>query len=521
MRSTNEFIKECIEDEELVQGLMSFSTRKSREKLTATAIMRCVIDLKYKNYYRYFYYIEMIMPCGILFLICFNEVLWSKRNTWPLWCIAALNFIVTIGFIRHARQVRKGRLNNLPLHLGFSATDDRALKASSGSEMAWKIIFHTEFQAQYFNGNVRICDGNFSNAQYSSVSSTFLLQAGRNGSESFPAYSLENFCDLLMLCFLWFDMEHASLFLLNFSGILSTWLLFASGFSSETGANRSIGVATGVFLWLNFFHRLKGFTKDLSTFVLVLQRVFEDTATFIIFLLIFLFAFATLFRIVLRGSGDDDEEYEDPEGLARMFWGLFRALLLDLGEHNEIFFSAPLLKVLFTCFVLVCGLILLNLFIALVSVAYDDAMNSTDRLFYGARLDLLGSLEHSPLRIGLGMLKEYCSQQCWPERFCECTGCADYCTKYRMPVFSILQSRLGGIIGIRSGERQVRREIDMYLKEKLEAKLKSTGRHRSIKGMVTKVVQFHTAALVRVLKHELKGEARHHLPGPYGKSREM
>ena len=103
----------------------------------------------------------MIMPCGILFLICFNEVLWSKRNTWPLWCIAALNFIVTIGFIRHARQVRKGRLNNLPLHLGFSATDDRALKASSGSEMAWKIIFHTEFQAQYFNGNVRICDGNF------------------------------------------------------------------------------------------------------------------------------------------------------------------------------------------------------------------------------------------------------------------------------------------------------------------------------------------------------------------------
>ena len=67
----------------------------------------------------------------------------------------------------------------------------------------------------------------------------------------------------------------------------------------------------------------------------------------------------------------------------------------------------------------------------------------------------------------------------------------------------------------------MRREIDMYLKEKLEAKLKSTGRHRSIKGMVTKVVQFHTAALVRVLKHELKGEARHHLPGPYGKSREM
>ncbi|MEC8494659.1 MAG: hypothetical protein VXZ39_07045, partial [Planctomycetota bacterium] len=233
-----DFVKRLVDDPALVQGILAHATEHAIAKLTNTALVRVVLDEKYRRGPRHQYYMEMALFVMLLGCITLDASLWNEaaRST-----VAAIILLLSYFSFRAVSGMllwRRSELHRLPKHLGFVESGNVSLVASSAGDMAWKILIDQRYRKRYLDGN-----------------------SGRNGTSVFEPHSQRDLRDLALLYFAATSARKIAADSFSLGSLLLTWALVVQLFLKGRG-NPPLGVAAGFALWIDFFRRLKGATRE-------------------------------------------------------------------------------------------------------------------------------------------------------------------------------------------------------------------------------------------------------------------
>jgi len=184
---------------------------------------------------------------------------------------------------------------------------------------------------------------------------------------------------------------------------LSTLLVYASiVLASGDGSARDlvserdkmVQVGTACLLSARCIGFLKGTTINFATFIIMLQEIFVDIQTFVVFMFFIVCMFATMYHLLLANNHFD---WEDDAAEGWDDWGsaVWKVWGYSLGEVDSGAYPTGDSYWIFATFSLVMIIIMMNILIAIVSDSYSDAIKRSGQLFWRARLDLIS--EYEPL----------------------------------------------------------------------------------------------------------------------------
>lgn len=149
-----------------------------------------------------------------------------------------------------------------------------------------------------------------------------------------------------------------------------------------------------LLMWLRLLHYLRC-REDLAAFVILFtSKIFVDIKSFIIVFAIIFFAFchtlymAVGFRDRSYWGMEEDDEFEKPfSSLLDTSWILY--LFALTGEVSDDTSDRGMDQVYLALILFVMVVVLLNLLIAIVAEAYEDAMARSSDLFWRSRFELV------------------------------------------------------------------------------------------------------------------------------------
>jgi hypothetical protein len=364
-----EFAICMVADKGLIQGMVLHAPpAHALEKIGASSIMKLVIDEKYMAGPVYAFYLEFGLYILLLYCVTIDLSLWSGPTKWSFGSIVVTSFYFTWRLMEHMLLMRSQELDALPTKLGFDKDREMVKDATP-----FKILFRLRYRTKFLQGNDGLKNTHyFEKKSYGHLVGLFFTTY--LGISKAFRQDWWNWATLLGLC--------------------GAWMLVAQVLIWGEGV-RKWGVVAGFLLWLEFFRRLKGTSIQMATFVLMLQRIVLDVDVFVIVMVLVMLMFGSLFRIILHRSDDIDDDQPNPwNSLSGSLWIVFLASLGEFQEEDEpnSLFPTHLLKVLFIVMSILSIIVLMNVLIAIISESFTDAVAHSERIFYGARIDLLHSL---------------------------------------------------------------------------------------------------------------------------------
>ena len=182
--------------------------------------------------------------------------------------------------------------------------------------------------------------------------------------------------------------------------------VYGSNGSIHQGARTAVAAIGALLLWIQIVWLLKDLHPRFATFVLMVKQIFFEIIYFLIIFILMLLGFAHMYSIIYRSVAEEllaipsvsfPEDSGTPLYAKRWLEALRTVFLLALGDlgffdafnearADQVYWS-ELGWFFLSKFVVV--LLLMNILIAIVSDAYDDAMARSEKLFWFSRLDLI------------------------------------------------------------------------------------------------------------------------------------
>ena len=151
-----------------------------------------------------------------------------------------------------------------------------------------------------------------------------------------------------------------------------------------------------LFMWMKGLGHAKDFSKQIATFVLMLNHILRDLSSFILVLLMIMAMFGQAFYILLAVPEDEYVvDDDDPPTIAfqridQTFFSLY--LMLTGTEPSPRSFEGPWPTILSMSYTIIVFIILLNVLIAIVGDSYDSVLVKSDELFWRSRLLLINEI---------------------------------------------------------------------------------------------------------------------------------
>jgi hypothetical protein len=370
-----ELTAHMVADKDLISGLLLHAPpRYALESVCSSAIMKVVVNQIFLTGPKFCYYVESLIYLVLLYGVTIDLQLYDQKSKPGIPSIVIVwlsNLYFTWRMVQYMLVMRAQELQTLPTHLGLD--DDGGVLDSATPH---RIIFDSRYRAKFLKGN-----------------------GGLDQSDYFHKHRKVTLIRIFFTTYLGVSKAWRSdrwnWFMLF--GLVCTWVLLGDVIAVSGSGATTWGALTGFLLWIEFFRRLKGLSQSMATFVLMLERVFCAVDIFIIIMVLVLVMFASLFRIMLHNNADtyDDGGQAHWDNLLYAMWAIFRAGVM--GDHDDEDEPTSLVpttetKILFMFFSTLVLIVLMNVLIAIVSESFFKAMSNSDKIFYGARIDLLHSL---------------------------------------------------------------------------------------------------------------------------------
>ena len=382
-----------VADPQLIHGMLLHAPpAHTLELIGSSALLKVVIDRKYMAGPIYAFYIEFALYTVLLYAATLNLSLWSEPKRWIVGSITFCAAYFTFRMVEHMLVMRGQELKSVPTKLGF----DRD-RVAINHATPFKILFLERYRSKFLQGN-----------------------DGTNKSHYFDKKNLGDLVGLFLTTFLGLSKSWRKDWwnLATFLGLGATWILLWQVLTKGVG-DRMWGVVTGFFLWLEFFRRLKGTSIEMATFVLMLQKIIVEVDMFMAMFALVMVMFGSLFRIALHHKHADEEDADDEEEeedqfrhFATSMWIVFLAALGEFQDEQDpgSLYPTTAMKVLFVLMTFICWIILMNVLIAIISESFSEAVTNSEKIFYGARIDLLHQLGN-----GVKALNQVCPA--WVQRW--------------------------------------------------------------------------------------------------------
>ena len=169
-------------------------------------------------------------------------------------------------------------------------------------------------------------------------------------------------------------------------------------------------------LWLKLLAYVKVLNQKFATYVLCLFQIAADIRSFLVILLLVMFAFGTMFYLVsvvpvarderaaarfLRSRDEADgagtSAHAAHFGVGAPFWTMEETLVtvyrMMIGDFERDWFGSTFTLLLFLGYTFIVMILMLNILIAVVSDSYDYAVIKSRQLFCRTRLELAAELD--------------------------------------------------------------------------------------------------------------------------------
>jgi hypothetical protein len=357
-----------IQDEDLLKGMLMEAPDKSAvEALASTELMSAILNYKFLSGPVIVFYVE-----AIIFTLMFTTIIWQASLKVPIVPATAFAMISLLYFtVRELHQMYTARQLEM---MTLERTDALAVLSHPALQPA------SVLAAQKDDDWLRT----FTYAKFSRFLTVNMGMAVAWRSDAFS----------------WVDL----------ASIITGWptliLLLVDGSLMLADENRDendhvtqskvfnwwqviLNVLCVFFLWLKLLGYLKGTTKKMATFVLMLQEIISNIDAFMVVLCMIIVMFASLYHLLLKNNAAvDDDEY------GSFFSTLWKVMMYSVGgDLDDTAFPTAQAHFLFIAMVLCVVIIMMNILIAIVSDSYTDAMARSGPLFWRARVDLIAELE--------------------------------------------------------------------------------------------------------------------------------
>jgi hypothetical protein len=149
----------------------------------------------------------------------------------------------------------------------------------------------------------------------------------------------------------------------------------------------SVRVMCVSFLSVKLFGFLKGTSMKMATFILMLQEISFNVDSFIVVFFLMLLMFTLMYHILLRDENGRTKDWMEFDVSLWQVW------TYALGEFDDVGYQTDNAHLLFSFFMLVMVIIMMNILIAIVSDSYDDAMKRSAQIYWRARVLLIAECE--------------------------------------------------------------------------------------------------------------------------------
>ena len=196
--------------------------------------------------------------------------------------------------------------------------------------------------------------------------------------------------------------QHSNIYLRSFwhitDGIAILLSLLSSLMLRYNRGDRILLAITTAFLWLRVLSFLKGFNRQLATFVLAILQITKDILWFCGILFVLVTSFAQIFFTLMvpeacaEGSTDDETQGSQDCKPREYYLKVYAILLGDFGLFERDQFHSSFSVFLAVTYSFMVVLVLLNVLIAVASDSYEKCLFRSRNLFGRARVMLISEL---------------------------------------------------------------------------------------------------------------------------------
>ncbi|GMH74503.1 hypothetical protein TL16_g06483 [Triparma laevis f. inornata] len=150
-------------------------------------------------------------------------------------------------------------------------------------------------------------------------------------------------------------------------------------------------IASGVALinWVKFLNVIRGLSKEIATFVLMIEFILADLSSFMIVQMLMMVMFGHAFYLELSTVDMPFHDENDTNPFATK-WDTIQTLIKTLfGDFDSSIYKYNYVKAIFFLYMFIIIIVMLNVLIAIVSDSYAKAMEQSNQIYCRSRLELI------------------------------------------------------------------------------------------------------------------------------------